>query len=234
MIAGKTVLAIIPARGGSKGIPRKNLRILGGTPLIVWTILEAKKSRYIDRLVLSSEDEEIIRVAREWECEVPFVRPPELATDETPGIEPVLHAIAVLPKYDYVVLLQPTSPLRTTADIDLCIERCCESGAPACVTISEPEYNPGWMVRIGPNWTLQPLLGKAHFESRRQDLPEVYVLNGAVYVARTEWLLKMKGFIQEETIGSIMPWERSMDIDTESDLALCEWFLSTRFSKKKR
>ncbi len=114
MIAGKTVLAIIPARGGSKGVPRKNIRLLAGKPLIVWTIDEAKKSKYIDRFILSSEDDEIIKIAREYGCEVPFKRPIELAQDDTPGIEPVIHAINTLEdKYDYVVLLQPTSPLRT-------------------------------------------------------------------------------------------------------------------------
>nr|HPK54819.1 acylneuraminate cytidylyltransferase family protein [Smithellaceae bacterium] len=117
MIQGKTVLAIIPARGGSKGIPRKNITNLAGKPLIAWTIEEAKKSKYIDRLILSSEDNEIIQVAKEWGCEVPFIRPRELAEDDTLGIEPVLHALnTIKKKYDYVVLLQPTSPLRSVDD----------------------------------------------------------------------------------------------------------------------
>lgn len=116
------ILAIIPARGGSKGVPRKNIRDLAGKPLIAWTIEEAKKSKYITRLILSSEDEEIIEAAKKYGCEVPFVRPIELAQDNTPGIEPVLHAIEKCPGYDYVLLLQPTSPLRTVEDIDGCIE----------------------------------------------------------------------------------------------------------------
>ena len=125
MLNGKTILAIIPARGGSKGIPRKNIKPLAGKPLIAWTIEEAKKSKYIDRLILSSEDEEIIRIAKKWGCEVPFVRPKEFAEDETSGIEPILHAIETLSeKYDYVCLLQPTSPLRTVNDIDGCIKKC--------------------------------------------------------------------------------------------------------------
>jgi CMP-N,N'-diacetyllegionaminic acid synthase len=119
MFEGKTILAIVPARGGSKGVPRKNIRLLAGKPLIAWTIDEAKKSRYIDRLILSSEDDEIIEVAREFGCEIPFKRPDELAQDDTPGIESVIHAINTLEeKYDFVVLLQPTSPLRTVEDID--------------------------------------------------------------------------------------------------------------------
>jgi CMP-N,N'-diacetyllegionaminic acid synthase len=114
MINGKTILGIIPARGGSKGIPRKNLIIFGGKPLMAWTIEAGLQSHYIDRLILSSEDEEIIAVAREWGCEVPFIRPAELSRDDTPGIEPVIHAIKTLKtSYDYIILLQPTSPLRS-------------------------------------------------------------------------------------------------------------------------
>ncbi|MEH2097772.1 acylneuraminate cytidylyltransferase family protein, partial [Nostoc sp.] len=121
MIHGKKVLAIIPARGGSKAVPRKNIREIGGKPLIAWTIEEAKKSQYIDRLILSSEDDEIISIAQKWGCEIAFKRPVELAQDDTPGIAPVLHALNQLPIYDYVVLLQPTSPLRQVIDIDGCI-----------------------------------------------------------------------------------------------------------------
>lgn len=116
-----TFLAIIPARGGSKGVPRKNIRNLAGKPLIAWTIEEAKKSKYINRVILSSDDNEIIEIAKNYNCEVPFVRPKNIAEDNTPGIDPVLHAIKQCPGYDYVVLLQPTSPLRTVEDIDGCI-----------------------------------------------------------------------------------------------------------------
>ena len=134
MIDGRSVLAIIPARGGSKGVPRKNIRPLGGKPLIAWTIEAAHRSAWIDRLILSSEDQEIIDTACAWGCDVPFVRPAELARDCTPGIDPVLHALKQLPSFDLVVLLQPTSPLRSAADIDRCIERCQRGGAPAAVT----------------------------------------------------------------------------------------------------
>ena len=121
MIEGKKVLAVIPARGGSNGVPRKNIIDVGGKPLIAWTIEEARKSKYIDRLILSSDDREIIEIAKRWGCEVPFEQPAEMARDGTPGIAPVLHAIEMLPDYDYVVLLQPTSPLRQVEDVDGCI-----------------------------------------------------------------------------------------------------------------
>jgi CMP-N,N'-diacetyllegionaminic acid synthase len=223
MINGKSILAIIPARGGSKGIPRKNIRDLCGKPLIAWTIEEAKKSKYIDRLILSSEDAEIIAVAKKWGCEVPFVRPKELAQDDTPGIAPVLHAIDTLAdKYDYTVLLQVTSPLRTIADIDGCIECCLQQEAKSCVSVSEAKENPYWMFRMTQNSTLTNMIDDDKEYVKRQDLPKCYLLNGAVYVAETNWLLKTKNFRSEETVGYIMPIDRSVDIDCEMDFKFCE------------
>lgn len=123
MINGKKVLAIIPARGGSKGIPKKNIKPLNGKPLIAWTIEEAKKSVYIDKLIVSTDCEEILEVAKEFGAEVPFKRPAELAQDDTPSVELILHAIDYLSGYDYITLLQPTSPLRVVKDIDQCISK---------------------------------------------------------------------------------------------------------------
>ncbi len=123
MIDEKKILAVIPARGGSKGVPRKNIRDLAGKPLIAWTIEAAKKSKYIDRLILSSEDPEIIAVAKSYGCEVPFVRKIELAQDDTPGIEVVLDAVQRCLGYTHVLLLQPTSPFRTHKHIDDLIEK---------------------------------------------------------------------------------------------------------------
>ena len=226
MINDKKVLAIIPARGGSKEVPRKNIREVGGKPLIAWTIEEAKKSKYIDRLILSSEDEEIIKVAKAWGCEVPFVRPMELAQHDTPGIEPVLHAIETLPeKYDYVVMLQPTSPLRKAGDIDGCIEHCIQNEAPACVSVTEPNKNPYWMFTIDKKGQLNSFITAERLIARRQDLPKVYALNGAVYVAHIEWLLKNKSFVSNKTMSYIMPAKRSLDIDTEFDVELLQYLL---------
>lgn len=220
MIDGKTVLAIIPARGGSKGVPRKNIREVAGKPLIAWTIEEAKKSKYIDRLILSSDDAEIIEVAEVWGCEAPFVRPAELARDETPGIDPVLHAMEMLPGYEIVVLLQTTSPLRRAADIDGCIEQCVAGNANACVTVTQAEQSPYWMYTLGNGGAMQPLIHTDKSFARRQDLPEAYILNGAVYVAKSEWLRRHKTFVSDETRGFVMPQERSLDIDTELDLQI--------------
>jgi CMP-N,N'-diacetyllegionaminic acid synthase len=219
MLDGQTILAIIPARGGSKGIPLKNVREVGGKPLIAWTITEAKKSKLIDRLILSSDDDQIIKVAQEYGCEAPFVRPPELALDDTPGIEPVLHAIGSLSKqYDYVVLLQPTSPLRSVEDIDNCIGDCIVAGGSAGVTVTPSEQSPYWMYSIAENGCMIPIVKATSHYQRRQDLPTAYVLNGAVYVARTKWLQQTRDFLTAETRAIIMPAERSIDIDTEQDL----------------
>lgn len=223
MIEGRSVLAVIPARGGSKGLPRKNVADLGGKPLIAWTIEAARQSRYIDRLVLSSEDAEIRRVAQAWGCDVPFERPPALASDDAPGIAPVLHALAELPGYDYVLLLQPTSPLRASADIDGALDLCVQAGAPACVSVTSVDKSPYWMFRLGDAQRLAPIMETANMPLRRQDTEPLYQLNGAIYVARTDWLLESRAFVTSETVGYRMPKERSIDIDTPIDMRLCQW-----------
>ncbi|MED4461197.1 cytidylyltransferase domain-containing protein [Metabacillus fastidiosus] len=228
MINGKTILAIIPARGGSKGIPRKNIRELARKPLIAWTIEEAKKSKYIDRLILSSDDLEIIEVAKKYGCDVPFIRPKHLAEDTTPGIAPVIHAINELSGYDYVILLQPTSPFRLAEDIDSCIEKVINAGAPSCVSVSEPEKSPYWMYILQERDRMKQLLSEKELITQRQDLPPVYALNGAIYIAETDWLNKTKTFLTDETVAFIMPRNRSYDIDEEEDLFLCEYIMTNR------
>lgn len=222
MIRTKSVLAIIPARGGSKGVPRKNIRQLSGKPLIAWTIEEAKKSKYIDRLVVSTDDMEIAEIAQQWGGEVPFMRPSSLSQDHTPGIEPVLHAISTLPDYEYIVLLQPTSPLRTSEDIDECLEQCLGQDANACVSVTMTDKSPYWMYHLSDECELQPVVIPDKPILRRQDAPNVFVLNGAVYVAKTSWLKETKSFLHKETIGYVMPKERSVDVDTELDFCILE------------
>lgn len=223
MINKQKVLGIIPARGGSKTLPRKNIKLLAGKPLIAWTIEEARKSEYIDRLIISSDDPEIIQAAEAWGGEVPFVRPKELAEDETPGIDPVIHALNNIGEhFEYVVLLQPTSPLRTVADIDGCIRFCFSYEAPVCVSVSLADKSPYWMYTLNAQQRMQVLLPSLKLIDRRQNLPPVYVLNGAVYVAQSAYLLKEKSFISDATVAYIMSAERSWDIDDELDFLICE------------
>lgn len=217
-----TFLAVIPARGGSKGIPRKNIKEFAGKPLIAWTIEEAKKSKYITKLILSSEDAEIIEVAKRYGCEVPFVRPKELAADDTPGVGPILHAIEQCPGYDFVVILQPTSPLRTVEDIDGAIEMLLTKEAAFCVSVTEPNQSPYWMYNLNVNGMMNPIITQTNFAVRRQDLPKAYSLNGAIYVAQTEQLKVAKSFLTDETVGYVMSENHSYDIDNRIDFIICE------------
>ncbi len=223
MIKGKKVLAIIPARGGSKGVPGKNIRAIGGKPLVAWTIEAATASRYIDRLILSSDDDDIIRLAKTYGCEVPFRRPAELATDDASTVDTVLHAVDnIEEKYDLLVLLQVTSPLRTTVDIDCCIELYAQTQASSVVSVTETEKSPYWMYTIDEQSYLAPLLANDELPQRRQDAPKVYLLNGAIYVIGVEKFLESKSFVLDKTQAYEMPKERSIDIDTESDIVAFE------------
>lgn len=226
MIMGQKVLGIITARGGSKGVPGKNIRVLGGKPLIAWTIEAGKTSSHIDRLILSSDDEAIIKVAIQHGCEVPFKREAHLAADNTPSIDVVLDALRHCPGYDWIVLLQPTSPLRSAADIDGCIHLCVEKAVNSCVSVSEAEESPYWMFRLDSQNAMQPLFPSEQIISRRQDLPSVFAVNGAVYVARTEWLKHSRSFIAADTLAYPMPKERSIDIDTLLDFEMADFFMS--------
>jgi CMP-N,N'-diacetyllegionaminic acid synthase len=230
MIDGQRVLAVIPARGGSKAVPRKNIRLVGDRPLLTYTIEAASASAYIDRILVSSEDAEILRIAAANGAE-PMVRPEELAADDTPGIAPVLHALEHNPSFELVVLLQPTSPLRSTADIDGCIEQCTRAGTQSCVSVQEVDQSPYWMYRLDNKDNLVPIFHDDHFnKARRQELPKVFVLNGAVYVARVDWLLMEKSFLQGNVKPWVMPAERSLDIDTERDLQVFSDILSKKLS----
>jgi CMP-N,N'-diacetyllegionaminic acid synthase len=222
---GVSVLAIIPARGGSKGIPRKNIKPLAGKPLIGWTIDAAKQATCIDRLVVSTEDEEIALIARDLGSDVPFMRPAELAADETPGMAPVRHAISQLPDYEWVLLLQPTSPLRSAEDIDGIWQFCQEQGAPSAVSVCEVGKHPYWMYQRDSEHRLEPFIKGRPDVARRQDLPPAYALNGALYLARTDWLLERRDFIGPETLGYVMPPERSVDTDTPQDWRWVEFLI---------
>jgi CMP-N,N'-diacetyllegionaminic acid synthase len=219
VISGLSVLALITARGGSKGVPGKNVLPIGGKPLIAWTIDAARGSRYVDRMILSSEDAVIIDAARRHGCEAPFVRDAALATDTATSIDVVADALHRVPGYDVIVLLQPTSPLRNSADIDATVECLISSGAPACVTVRPAQEHPYWTFQLNHTDQLarfvEPIAG---MPLRRQDLPEAWCLNGAVYAARTEWFMRERTFLSPLTVGHRMPDERSLDIDTPADV----------------
>ena len=211
------VLAIIPARGESKGLPRKNVLDTGGKPLIAWTIEAAQKARCITKLILSSDDAEIISVAKDLGCDVPFIRPDALATDSASTLDVVLHSMDQMPGYDFVIILQPTSPLRTAVDIDAAFDTMIASGAPSCVSVCEVDETPFWMFSLGKNGQLERLINLPCDIHRRQDLPKSYKLNGAIYIVRANTLRKTNSFTNEETVGYIMDRGVSIDVDTQLD-----------------
>ncbi|RAU23550.1 acylneuraminate cytidylyltransferase [Paramagnetospirillum kuznetsovii] len=224
MIGGKRVLAVITARGGSKGLPGKNIRPLAGKPLIAWTVAAAKAARHVDRVVITSDDPAIIAAATEAGAEAPFVRPAELARDDTPSMPVLFHALDSLDEsFDLVVLLQPTSPLRTGADIDACLDLMLAKDAPAAIGVIEPAKPPFWMFRMDDAGRLVPLMPNP--ATRRQDLPQVWAANGAVFAADVDWLRKSGNFVTDETVGYAMPVERSIDIDSLLDFRVAELLL---------
>ncbi|HVJ50741.1 acylneuraminate cytidylyltransferase family protein [Desulfitobacterium sp.] len=226
------ILGIIPARGGSKGIPRKNIKQLGDKPLIAWTIESALKANCLDRLVLSTEDEEIAILGKEYSCEVPFKRPAELAGDNTPGIEPVLHAIDWLSEHedyrsDYVMLLQPTSPFRTHQQILEATKIVSSKDFEDCdslVSVVIPEHPPQWMYTVNEEGYMKPLLSE-NLIPRRQELTTTYSLNGAIYITRTDVLIKKKSFIVPRTKLYLMNSITSLDLDSLSDWQYAEYIV---------
>ncbi len=226
MIKGKTILAVIPARGGSKGFPRKNLGDLGGKPLIAWSIDAARSSRFVDRVVVSSDNDDIIDAARRFGADVPFVRPARLARDDTTAWETLLHVLDEVPGFDLVALLQPTSPLRTAADVDAAIQLCLDRGLPVIGVCSAPKP-PEWLYYLDADGLMQPVLASGAVAKRRQDAHPAYAINGAVYVGSVEQLLQNEGFLGPETVAYEMPAERSIDIDTKLDLRIAAAILDS-------
>lgn len=227
MLGSKRVLAIIPARGGSKGLPGKNTALCGGKPLIAWSIEAARGSRYVDRAIVTTDDEEILAAARALGGEAPFVRPKHLASDDALMDGVVLHAIDALGEgFDYGVLLQATSPLRQARDIDAALETMERLGAVSLASVTEPSKSPYWMHGIGPNGRLTSLFGEGHeAPRRRQDLPKAYALNGAVFAFAIDWFRERRKFVCEETAAYIMPEDRSIDVDTGLDLTIADLLL---------
>lgn len=227
MINGRTCLGVIAARGGSKGLPGKNVAELGGRPLIAWTVAAAAGSRHLDRRILSSDDDAIIAAATAAGCECPFRRPADLATDEAPVAEALIHAMDTIEEpFDYVALLAATSPFRTAADIDACIAACA-AGAPAAVSVCQTAKPPEWICRLGNGGRLIPVLPGNGLLTHRQGLAPSYLPNGAVYVARCDWFRERKTFYAEDTVACEMPAERSIDIDNFMDLTVARAMLAS-------
>ncbi|MBW2554728.1 MAG: acylneuraminate cytidylyltransferase family protein [Deltaproteobacteria bacterium] len=227
----KKTLAVITARGGSKGIPRKNIRTLLDKPLIAYTIQAALQSRTLNKIIVSTDDETIAHVSEQYGAEVPFLRPKHLASDNATSLSVLQHAVRYLEEKecllaDIIVCLQPTSPLRSAEDIDQAVTLCLSSGADSVVSLCQVECHPYWMKKVvaGNVYPLMEIDDEKY--SRRQDLPPVYQLNGAIYVTRRKVLLEEKRLLGKHTLPYIMPRERSIDIDTPIDFKIAELILS--------
>ena len=228
----KKILGIILARGGSKGIKDKNIVKFGNKPLIKWTFDAAKKSKKISKLILSTDSKKIASLARKNKIEVPFLRPKKFASDKSKSIDAIEHAINFFKKqkvfFDYIVLLEPTSPLRTTLDINKSINLIIKNKADSLVSICRvDEINPSFLFKK-KNKRLQPLEKKISNHLRRQDVDPIYFLEGTIYISKTNVLFKKRSFCHSNTIGFEVPKWKSLEIDDKTDLEIGKSILKQR------
>ena len=233
MINGKSVLAIIPARGGSKGLPNKNILPLGDHPLIAWSINAANKSKYVDRCIISTDEKNIALISKQYGGEVPFLRPPQLSSDTANSKDVILHAIQTIKeKYNIIILLQPTSPLRNSIDIDKALELMEQKNANALVSMVSLKHPIEWTSRLTSDLHIPDLINFSSKKTRRQDFQERFELNGAIYISNSEAFINEETFITNETIAYIMPPERSIDIDNKFDYDLATFLLKKNSDNK--
>lgn len=230
-------LGVIPARGGSKGLPGKNLRQVHGRPLIAYTVAAARSARTLERVIVSTDHADIAQAARAYGAEVPFLRPRELAGDDTPTLPVLQHAVEEMDRLGYrcevIVTLQPTSPLRTADDIDRAVALLADGGCDSVVSLVESPAHPSRM-RLLDDGLVRPLMGPEFVLERRQDSPPVYAENGAIYVTRRDVLMERGVILGPKTKPLIMPRERSLDIDDEIDLALLELMIARMSRDQER
>ena len=222
MLNGKTFLAIIPARGGSKRLPRKNILDLAGKPLIVWSIETGLKRWYIDQVIGTSDDDEILSIAHKFGSEI-IKRPDELANDTATSFDAIKHTIENISRYDYIVLLQPTSPLRSVKNIDEAIELLEKRKADAVVSVCEMDHSPLWSNTLPNDENMTHFIRDEIKNRRSQDLDPYYRLNGAIYICDTNKLLEEKSFFLHDNIFAYkMDRESSIDIDEKIDFKFAE------------
>ena len=228
MYKNKKILAVIPARGGSKGVPRKNIIEVGGHPLIKYTIDCGKNSKYLDRVVISTEDLLIKRVAEENGGDVPFLRPKELAEDTSKTIDCIVHAVDTLKfmgeEYDYVMILQNTVPLRKSWHVDEAIEMIVDSNERSLVSISEVDEHPILMRTLNENKTVKNLLSM-NSTMRRQDFPKFYKVDGAIAIQKIDEKFNLETSINDGKLGYVMERKYSTDIDNYLDIKIIEYYL---------
>jgi CMP-N-acetylneuraminic acid synthetase len=221
----KKILAIIPARSGSKGIKDKNIKPLNGKPLIYYSIHEALESSIIDEVIVNTDSEKIASISKKYEAKIPFIRPNELSTDEASTIDVIEHTLNYYEEknmnFDYFILLQPTSPLRTSEDIINAFELLEQKKAKSIISVCETEHSPLLMNTLNNRLEMNNFI-KPENNKRRQELEKYYRINGAIYISEVKNFLETKSFYGKDSYAYIMPVNRSVDIDNEIDLKLAE------------
>ena len=241
MIDGSRVLTVVPARAGSKGLPLKNIRPLLGKPLLAWPIEAARASRYVDRVIISTDSAEFAALAQAAGADAPFLRPAELATDTAPSIDFIEHALDALEaagyRYDYLVLLEPTSPLTEAEDIDTALEALVarRASAESIVGVSAlVSTHPAFAVRLGPTGLMQPFAAASFgLLPRRQDTEPLYSLDGSLYVSTVDAIRRERSFCHERTLPYITPRWKSFEVDDLVDFICIEAILAQRDLMKR-
>lgn len=230
MIIGKKVLALIPARGGSKRLPRKNILEFAGKPMIAWTIEAALKSLYVDQVFVTTDDKEIAYISREYGASVPFIRPENLSDDSAKTIDVILHSLDFFERkgnyFDYLVLLQPTSPLRNHVHLDAALEYMQRKKGECIVGVTEIEHPVEWVTELPESYSLDHFFGSKTFmqtQGSHRKIPARYRINGAIYICSVKRIIKEKTmFLKTNSYGFVMDGSVSVDIDTILDFKLAE------------
>lgn len=224
------ILYFIPARGGSKGLPGKNIKPLHNKPMIAYSIEAALECGHLGKVMVNTDDPAIAEVAKTFGAEVPFLRPAELAADTSATLDVLLHTLDHYEKqgeqFDLVMVLQPTSPLRTALDIDAAIELMETKKAEAIVSVCENEHHPLWSNSLPADGSMRDFMRKEVKGKNRQELPPSYRLNGAIYLSTPAAIRKHKGFLHNGTYAYVMPQDRSVDIDHLIDFHLASLLLN--------
>lgn len=232
MYKNQKILAVITARGGSKGVPKKNIKLLAGKPLISYVIRAGLNSKLIDRLIVSTDDQEIAEISKKFKAEVPFLRPKKLATDLARSVDVLIHAVLEIEKendkFDVIVLIQPTTPLLTSEDIDLAIKKLTDQKNNSCITITEIVERPEWMFKFSGNRII-PYKNKCDISVARQDLEKLYISCGGAFVVKRNFLIKNKILIDKKNCSAIvLPRNRSIDINKPLDFIILEALIKNK------
>ena len=227
------ILTLITARAGSKRLPNKNILNLADKPLIAWSINEALKSKYISEVIVSTDSKKIAEISEQYNATVPFIRPKYLSNDTATSYDVILHAINYFREknddsYKYILLLQPTSPLRTSEDINNAIDLFSEKQTKAVVSVCKTEHSPLWSNILPKDLSMKNFIRPEVKNKRSQDLPDYYRLNGAIYIADIEYFIENKGFLGNKTRASIMKRQNSIDIDNLLDFRFAELIIKEK------